>query len=62
MIAVTHDPPVYRAPVEWAKDPAWPMTDPDASVSLSFDAERTVPKFRIPASFFSESRGRHSSG
>lgn len=45
---VTGSPPVYRAPCEWATQPLWPVTDPDAPVDMFTDMDRTVPAFQLP--------------
>lgn len=41
--------PVYRAPVEWALGPLWPIHDPDRPTDLgAVDGEPTVRRFLMP--------------
>lgn len=41
---------VYRAPVEGAVCPYWPVVDQDAPMTLRFasDPERTRPRYSLP--------------
>lgn len=41
---------VYRALVQWAVCPRWPVVDQDAPMTLRFasDPERTRPRYRLP--------------
>lgn len=41
---------VYRAPVQWAVCPYWPVVDQDAPMTLRFasDTELTRQRYRLP--------------